>query len=199
MRIALFWDEPLMAEAMAALLESKGHFQVVGFTGKARDCLMLVRNGRADAVVARAGLMRDESAGLLLGARLVGGFGLVIVGSDGTDRPEDDAKFVPSESDSPTLFAALRQAVPDVFPQRRSRLRRSSELGLSAREHEIAELVSKGLSNKRISELIGLREQTVKNMVSTVIRQLGCENRTQVALKLAAVAESRLSAPYQST
>jgi DNA-binding NarL/FixJ family response regulator len=55
---------------------------------------------------------------------------------------------------------------------------------LTHREYEVAEFVSKGYSNRRISEVSGLREQSVKNLVSVIMRKLQCENRTQVALKL---------------
>jgi DNA-binding NarL/FixJ family response regulator len=55
---------------------------------------------------------------------------------------------------------------------------------LTYREYEVAEFVSKGYSNRRISEVSGLREQSVKNLVSVIMRKLQCENRTQVALKL---------------
>jgi DNA-binding NarL/FixJ family response regulator len=47
-------------------------------------------------------------------------------------------------------------------------------------------MVAKGLPNRRIAQSLGLREQSVKNLVSTVMRKLDCENRVQVALKLAA-------------
>lgn len=55
---------------------------------------------------------------------------------------------------------------------------------LSPREREVAQLVAKGLPNRRIASILGLREQSVKNLVSTVMRKLRCENRVQVALRL---------------
>ena len=40
------------------------------------------------------------------------------------------------------------------------------------------------MPNRRISEVTALREQSVKNLVSVIMRKLNCENRVQVALKL---------------
>jgi DNA-binding NarL/FixJ family response regulator len=55
---------------------------------------------------------------------------------------------------------------------------------LTRREYEVAQLVARGMPNRRISEVTGLREQSVKNLVSVIMRKLNCENRVQVALKL---------------
>jgi DNA-binding NarL/FixJ family response regulator len=192
MRVALFWDGLLMAEAIAALLEQKGHFEVVGYSNSARECLVQVRDRRADAIIAKSSLMQDGSGDLLHGARLVNGFGLIVL-SDGdvvvNAEGEEGTLILGRNASAEDLFGTIRQIAPHTIVPRRLRVRQSSQLGLSAREHEIAELVAKGLSNKRISEIIGLREQSVKNMVSTIIRRLSCENRTQVALKLASMAE----------
>jgi len=177
---------------MAALLEQKGHFEVVGYSNSARECLVQVRDRRADAIIAKSALMQDGSGDLLHGARLVNGFGLIVLADQESVQSQDGDEgtiVLGKNASAEDLFATVRQIAPHTIIPRRLRVRQSSQLGLSAREHEIAELVAKGLSNKRISEIIGLREQSVKNMVSTIIRRLSCENRTQVALKLASIAE----------
>ncbi|MFI5386756.1 MAG: response regulator transcription factor, partial [Fimbriimonadales bacterium] len=61
---------------------------------------------------------------------------------------------------------------------------------LSVREYEVASLIARGHPNHRIAEATGLKEESVKNLVSTVIRKLNCENRVQVALRI-----SRAAAP----
>jgi len=150
----------------------------------------MIRDRMASAIVAQSSLMQDETSAFIHGARLVHGFGLVLVSDKPATifSPDDEVPVVGSNATSEDLFNALRQVIPDAGPLRRPRARRASQFGLSAREHEIAELVAKGLSNRKISDATGLQEQTVKNMVSTVIRRLSCENRTQVALKLAGAA-----------
>ena len=51
-------------------------------------------------------------------------------------------------------------------------------------------MVAKGFTNAKIAESMALKEQSVKNLVSTVIRKLHCENRVQVALRLQRTVEA---------
>jgi DNA-binding CsgD family transcriptional regulator len=55
---------------------------------------------------------------------------------------------------------------------------------LTPREREVARLVSQGMPNRRIATVLGIQEQSVKNLVSVVMRKLRCENRVQLALHL---------------
>lgn len=57
---------------------------------------------------------------------------------------------------------------------------------LTRRERDVALLVAKGKSNRQVADLLGLREQSVKNLVSVIMRKLDCENRVQVALQFTA-------------
>jgi DNA-binding NarL/FixJ family response regulator len=53
---------------------------------------------------------------------------------------------------------------------------------LTPREQDIAVGVSKGLSNREIAKAHKLAEQSVKNLVSAVMRKMKVTNRVQVAL-----------------
>jgi len=57
--------------------------------------------------------------------------------------------------------------------------------GLSAREHEILELVAGGIGNVEISRRLGLRPKTVRNYVSNILTKL------QVADRAEAIARAR--------
>lgn len=52
---------------------------------------------------------------------------------------------------------------------------------LTAREHEIAELVGSGMSNKEIAHILGIELATVKNHVHNVLGKLGATRRSEVA------------------
>ena len=53
---------------------------------------------------------------------------------------------------------------------------------LSTREMEVLTYVTKGMSNKEIALALGISHQTVKNHVTSILRKLGVEDRTQAAI-----------------
>jgi DNA-binding NarL/FixJ family response regulator len=53
---------------------------------------------------------------------------------------------------------------------------------LTKREEEVARLVAAGLSNREVSEKLGLSQHTVKNYLSRVFEELDISNRTELFL-----------------
>jgi DNA-binding NarL/FixJ family response regulator len=53
---------------------------------------------------------------------------------------------------------------------------------LSNREMEVLVCVTQGMSNKGIAKALGISQQTVKNHVTSILRKLGLEDRTQAAI-----------------
>jgi DNA-binding NarL/FixJ family response regulator len=53
---------------------------------------------------------------------------------------------------------------------------------LSAREAEILEAIAQGLTNKGVGEALSISEQTVKNHVTSILRKLAVNDRTQAVL-----------------
>jgi DNA-binding NarL/FixJ family response regulator len=53
---------------------------------------------------------------------------------------------------------------------------------LSSREMEVLTYVTRGMSNKEIAVLLRISQQTVKNHVTSILRKLGVEDRTQAAI-----------------
>lgn len=52
--------------------------------------------------------------------------------------------------------------------------------GLTAREREVAALIARGLSNKRIAQQLGVSERTVTTHVTNILGKLGMTSRAQV-------------------
>jgi DNA-binding NarL/FixJ family response regulator len=53
---------------------------------------------------------------------------------------------------------------------------------LSNREMEVLSHLTRGMSNKEIASLLGISHQTVKNHVTSILRKLGVDDRTQAAV-----------------
>jgi DNA-binding NarL/FixJ family response regulator len=53
----------------------------------------------------------------------------------------------------------------------------NQQLGLTRREQQLVELISRGLTNKEIAVELGLSEQTVKNHIHRVLRKVGVSDR----------------------
>ena len=54
--------------------------------------------------------------------------------------------------------------------------------GITPREKEVLALIAEGASNREISQILHIAEKTVKNHVSSMLRRVGCRDRTQLAI-----------------
>ncbi len=70
---------------------------------------------------------------------------------------------------------------------------------LSGREMEVLTNVTKGMSNKEIAKSMGISHQTVKNHVTSILRKLGVEDRTQAAIYALRRGWVRLNQPNSET
>ena len=56
--------------------------------------------------------------------------------------------------------------------------------GLTTRERDVARCLSQGKSNREIAEELVLSERTVEHHVGNVLKKLGFESRSQIAVGL---------------
>jgi len=86
-----------------------------------------------------------------------------------------------AEAPAPTFVSAqlLDEARSD---SRRGALEGDDYSPLSPREIEILGFVSQGLSNKEISTILHISDQTVKNNITSILRKLQVNDRTQAVI-----------------
>ena len=58
----------------------------------------------------------------------------------------------------------------------------STQYGLTSREQEVVHLVSKGLSDKDVANLLDISFTTLRTHMNNSMRKIGCNNRTEMAL-----------------
>jgi DNA-binding CsgD family transcriptional regulator len=76
---------------------------------------------------------------------------------------------------------AIQFALDQGPPRRRSR-RSSSDSSLTRREREIASLVARGFTNRRIAETLVISEKTVESHMSHILTKLGLSSRARLAV-----------------
>ncbi len=193
MRVAVVAKNALMRDGLMSLLMNDGNLQVVGggeFISHAAGLL----SDMGLLVVSADGLEVDDW--ITLGELRASGRIKVIL----ITAPDSPSAFKAADVTTRTVdggaaliaaakrFGSLRTEVPIKasvgMVNDSSSVYTRSRRGLTRRELEVAKLVAQGMSNRRVSQTLDLQEQSVKNLVSSVMRKLGCENRVQVALKL---------------
>lgn len=76
----------------------------------------------------------------------------------------------------PSLLPALNESMEDYA------LDKEKIEWLTKRELDVLRLISKGCSNKKISDELTISERTVKNHISHIFRKIDVEDRTQAAI-----------------
>lgn len=183
MRIGLSFKQPLMGDAVACLLEGKRGWTSAFVARSVSEALTLAGTNPIAVLVADTAGMEADELQALVELHGCGSTSVVLLAAEADASPYLDLpieRVVSRRAPSEELFSILDDL---ARPSGRSR---SSSLPfeLSRRELECAQLVARGLSNRRIAEMTGLREQSVKNVVSLAMRKLSVENRVQVALRL---------------
>ncbi|MBN6037849.1 AAA family ATPase [Amycolatopsis sp. 195334CR] len=139
----------------------------------------------ADAAFTALGLAETAGCGIQAGqARIVAGRALAANG----DRARGLAELLRAERDMAALGAYRYRdhAVRELrrFGRRVPRPARGSGATLSHREHEIAQLVAAGRTNREIAEELVISEKTVETHVSRILRKLRVRSRAAVGRAL---------------
>ena len=186
MRIGLSVREPLFGEALACLLESRRGWSTAFVASSVEEALERHRAASVRLLLVDGAGMKARAMDALVQIQRTGGASVVLLVADPETAPCRDLPgdhVLSRRASADAMFAAL-----DGILRRPGRARANpSPFDLSRRELECAQLVARGLSNRHIAELTGIREQSVKNVVSLAMRKLGAENRVQVALRLSQI------------
>ena len=201
MRVMLVDDKPLMRSGIASLLRSDGH-DVVGEANDGREALDLVARVSPDLILMdiRMPGMGGLEATRLIKAKHPNTKIVMLTVSDDEDDLFEAVKsgaegYLMKDLEASQFFEAL-DAVDRgeaVIPTRlagnlleefrsKSKQAQATESGdsLSAREQEVLDLVSQGLTNKEVADKLFISENTVKYHMKNILEKLHLRNRSQV-------------------
>jgi DNA-binding NarL/FixJ family response regulator len=191
-RVAIAAATPMMRAGLRAMLASED-VQVVGEAASLDEAVVelpdvdvlvvageeLLTGGRilvgegAPAIVA---LSADDRPLAALGALPVRGW--AIVPPDAT-AAELQAAVVAAAQGMTVLPLALSKRLLSPRPALQTLDDGPPSEPLTAREHEVLELISQGLSNKLIARQLQISEHTVKFHISSIYAKLGASSRTE--------------------
>jgi len=187
MRIAVCSADPLLRDGIVAILETNSDIEVVSSAGNIRDCLTHVQVDAGTVVILDLAGQSERDLDFLVGAQAIGRFRTILIGQD-----EKLVGDLPSQVERNVTGSELVHVIQGLeTPSHGAPVQISDQphseagpLPLSAREHQAALMIADGFSNARIAEVMNIKLQSVNNLVSTITRKLGCDNRVQVALRL---------------
>jgi DNA-binding NarL/FixJ family response regulator len=195
MRVAVADPLTLCREGLVSLLAAYPHVTVAGSSASGSAVHELCRDAQPDVLILASSLagemsiqqfeaIQSQAPGtkvLLLAdesSRLAPGPALSL--AKGFLRRHDSMEHV-LKALAAVVSGKVWEAPQVPGPAPRATKGRGSVL--SNRESDIATLVSQGMSNREIAERLGLSEQSVKNLVSRILKKLGLNNRVQIAMR----------------
>lgn len=189
MRVAVLCSDPLLRDGLHSILARLSSVEPVETDGRLAAVSERARQGHVEAVVIPLEGLSAEDLGSLRSLKAATGVRLLGI-APGKTLPTSLVAVLDRVASRSAGAEGLRQALGATrqgsLEVREPTATYAVRPKLTKREAQVAQLVSKGMSNRRIAESLGIREQSVKNLVSVLMRKLQCENRVQVALHLTA-------------
>jgi DNA-binding NarL/FixJ family response regulator len=196
MKAVVVSGESLFKDGLLAIMRSQIGIEIISHGDNVRDALKSAGIAVGAVVVVDLRGVSERDLDYLIGAQEFGGFATLLISDESVELPEEYKADLSRSGAGADLLSTLRAKARSIeiearekgfrlpSPERRGRGRPRSITGnlpLSPREYEAASLIAKGSTNAQIAEAMGLKEQSVKNLVTTISRKLKCANRVQVA------------------
>lgn len=213
-RVFVVDDHELVRRALSQMCEERENLELAGQAATARDALAGIAASSPDVVVLDVRLPDGNGVEVCRDIRSDHpGVRVLMLTSFEDDQAMFDAivagadAYLLKDSRLDDLVAAIGKVAqgqslldPAVTERVFRRLRSDADEGrvldkLTEQERRVLDLITDGRTNKQIAKHLYLAEQTVKNHVSSLLRKLGVESRTQAALYAAKLGKERPGSP----
>jgi DNA-binding NarL/FixJ family response regulator len=200
-QVYILAENRLLREALARILNKKSDIRVVGASAFTPDVVRQIASSAPHVLLSDSPTMALSELRLVREVRTaVPSLKVVMVGMESDEETfvkavrhgivgyvlkEASAMEVASCVRSvangeavcpPTLCMSLFKQLAKPAPQAPS-IVFNLDLGLTRREQQLVQMISRGLTNKEIAAELNLSEQTVKNHVHRMLRKLGASDR----------------------
>ncbi|MBI5652057.1 MAG: response regulator transcription factor [Chloroflexi bacterium] len=174
-RVLALDDAPIYCAGIRHALEAAPGFALALATGDPAHAFAQVRVIKPHVIL--LGLNRATHEPIRL-ARALSDYAPVLALAE---RAEDEAELNVAGFSRKTIDApGLRDALQRVA--RGERAGANETRALSPRQAQVLKCAASGESNKLIARTLSIREKTVKNHMTLILRKLGMTNRTQAVM-----------------
>lgn len=210
-RILVVDDHPLFRQGVIDTLSLEPDFSVIGEATSGEEALEFIRDIKPDIAIVDVnmpGMNGQQVTQQVVNDKLPSRIVLLTAYDDAEQKLHammvGAAAYCVKDVQPETLAFTVREVAsgkyvigeesltPEelerwLYPEEASDHSFYSELGepfepLSKREMEVLTQITRGLSNKEIALELGISHQTVKNHVTSILKKLGVEDRTQATL-----------------
>jgi len=191
-RILIIDDHPVVRAGLASMLNTQRGIQVVASAASGEEALAELESIHVDIILidlrmpGMGGLQTIRAIKLKKDAPRI-----IVLTSFDTDEDIYQSVgagahgYVMKNASQDRLIEAIgmvhagkRYFPADIASRLAERMARSN---LTAREHQILQLVAKGLTNKEIGQAFGISDKTARNHVNSIISKLEVSDRTEAA------------------
>src|SRR5215203_2889955 len=196
-RVLITDDHGVVRQGLRMFLSLDPDFEVVGEASNGEEALAMAHDLEPDVVLidllmpVMDGLESTKTIRTELPEVEVIALTSVLEGASVTGAVRAGAiGYLLKDTDAEELHRAIRGAAEgrvQLAPEAAARLMREVRApenpeALTDRETEVLKLLARGKSNRQIASELFVEEKTVKAHVSSILRKLGVQSRTQAAL-----------------
>jgi two-component system, NarL family, response regulator len=185
-------DHPVVRAGLASMLSTQGDIDVVGSASNGMEALALIEKIPPDVILVDLRMPGMSGLEIIRAINLRPNPPRIIVLTS-FDTDEDIYQsvgagaqgYVLKDTPQDQLLQAIqivnakgRYFPADIASRLTARMTRSN---LTQREHQVLQLVAKGLTNKQIGLAFGISDNTARNHVNSIIEKLEVSDRTEAA------------------
>ncbi len=197
-KIVIIDDHKMIREGLQQLLELDGEISVIGQAGDGYDGLSLIESTNPDVILLDINMPNMNGLEMLTELKKIKPDSRVLIL---TIHNEIDYLvkaielgvngYILKDSECSTLKKAIFTVYegstyiqPSLTPLIREKAEEQKNIfnTLTARELDVLRLLSSGMLNRDIANVLDISEKTVKNHVSNILKKLDVNDRTQAAV-----------------